>query len=39
MLPLPVVSTGYCPSLHERLEDLLGPDTVTVHQEMPLAVD
>ena len=39
LMDLPVVSTGYCPSLHERLEDLLGPDTVTVHQEMPLAVD
>ncbi len=39
LMDLPVVSTGYCPSLHERLEDLLGPDSVTVHQEMPLAVD
>ena len=39
LLDLPVVSTGYCESLHERLEDLLGPDTVAVHQEMALAVD
>ena len=39
LLDLPVVSTGYCESLHERLEDLLGPDTVAVHQEMGLTVD
>ena len=39
LMDLPVVSTGYCPPLHERLEDLLGPDTVTVRQEMPLGVE
>ena len=38
VMELPVVSTGYCDPLRERLEDLLGPDTVAVHQEMPLGV-
>ena len=38
LMELPVVSTGYCDPLRERLEDLLGPDTVAVHQEMPLGV-
>ena len=38
LLELPVVSTGYCDPLRERLEDLLGPDTVAVTQEMPLGV-
>ena len=37
-MELPVVSTGYCDPLRERLEDLLGPDTVAVTQEMPLGV-
>ena len=36
LMDLPVVSTGYCETLHNRLEDLLGPDTVAVHQEMAL---
>ena len=38
LLELPVVSTGYCDPLRERLEVLLGPDTVAVTQEMPLGV-
>ena len=38
LLDLPVVSTGYCDPLRERLEDLLGPDTVAVAQEMSLGV-
>ena len=38
LMELPVVSTGYCEPLRERLEDLLGPDTVAVTQEMPLGV-
>ena len=38
LLELPVVSTGYCDVLRERLEDLLGPDTVAVTQEMQLGV-
>ena len=38
LMDLPVVSTGYCDPLRERLEDLLGPDTVAVAQEMPLGV-
>ena len=38
LLDLPVVSTGYCDPLRLRLEELLGPDTVAVAQEMPLGV-
>ncbi len=38
LMELPVVSTGYCDPLRERLEGLLGPDTVAVTQEMPLGV-
>ena len=38
LLELPVVSTGYCDPLRVRLEDLLGPDTVAVTQEMPLGI-
>ncbi len=38
LMDMPVVSTGYCDSLRERLEEILGPDTVTVNHEMPLAV-
>jgi len=38
-MDLPVVSTGYCDGLHTRLEKLLGPDTVTVQQEMGLGVE
>ena len=38
-MDLPVVSTGYCDGLHTRLEELLGPDTVTVQQEMGLGVE
>ena len=38
LMELPVVSTGYCDPLRERLEDLLGPDTVAVTHEMPLGV-
>ena len=38
LMDLPVVSTGYCDDLRVRVEDLLGPDTVTVTQEMPLGV-
>ena len=38
-MDLPVVSTGYCEDLHGRLEELLGPDTVAVHQELGLGMD
>ena len=38
LLDMPVVSTGYCDDLRERVEDILGPDTVAVSQEMPLGV-
>ena len=38
-MDLPVVSTGYCETLHQRLEDLLGPNSVAVHHEMALGVD
>ncbi len=38
-MDLPVVSTGYCEGLHSRLEELLGTDTVTVHQELGLGID
>ena len=38
LMDLPVVSTGYCDDLRVRVEDLLGPDTVAVTQEMPLGV-
>ncbi len=39
LMDLAVVSTGYCETLHQRLEALLGPDSVGVHQEMPLGID
>ncbi|MEE8464975.1 MAG: OB-fold nucleic acid binding domain-containing protein, partial [Dehalococcoidia bacterium] len=39
LMDLPVVSTGYCDSLHTRLEELLGPDTVAVQQELGLGVE
>ncbi len=38
-MDLPVVSTGYCQGLHSRLEELLGADTVAVHQELGLGID
>jgi len=38
-MDLPVVSTGYCEGLHSRLEELLGPDTVAVHQELGLGME
>ena len=38
-MDLPVVSTGYCEALHGRLEELLGPDTVAVHQELGLGIE
>ena len=38
-MDLPVVSTGYCETLHQRLEELLGPNSVAVHHEMALGVD
>ena len=38
LLDLPVVSTGYCEPLSQRLEELLGADTVSVSHEMPLGV-
>ena len=38
-MDLPVVSTGYCEGLHSRLEELLGADAVTVHQELGLGMD
>ena len=31
LMDLPVVSTGYCEGLHQRLESLLGPNTVRLH--------
>ena len=31
VMDLPVVSTGYSEGLHQRLESLLGPDTVRLH--------
>ena len=31
LMDLPVVSTGYCEDLHQRLESLLGPNTVRLH--------
>ena len=38
LMEMPVVSTGYCDDLRDRVEDILGPDTVAVSQEMPLGV-
>jgi hypothetical protein len=38
-MDLPVVSTGYCEALHGRLEELLGLDTVAVHQELGLGME
>ena len=38
-MDLPVVSTGYCDGLHSRLEEILGSDTVTVHQELGLGME
>jgi hypothetical protein len=38
-MDLPVVSTGYCEELHSRLEELLGTDTVAVHQELGLGLE
>ena len=38
-MDLPVVSTGYCEGLQARLEELLGADTVAVHQELGLGMD
>lgn len=38
-MDLPVVSTGYSDGLHTRLEELLGPDTVVVHQELGLGLE
>ena len=38
LLEMPVVSTGYCDDLRDRVEDILGPDTITVSHEMPLGV-
>ena len=38
LLDMPVVSTGYCDDLKERVEGILGPDTVTVNHEMSLGV-
>ncbi len=39
LMDLPVVSTGYCQDLKQRLEVLLGPDTVQVDDKIgsPLA--
>ncbi|PKB70558.1 MAG: DNA polymerase III subunit alpha [SAR202 cluster bacterium Io17-Chloro-G6] len=38
-MDLPVVSTGYSDGMHTRLEELLGPDTVAVHQELGLGME
>ena len=38
-MDLPVVNTGYCDGLHTRLEELLGSDTVVVHQELGLGLE
>jgi hypothetical protein len=32
LMELPVVSTGYCTELKERLEELLGADSVALQQ-------
>jgi DNA polymerase-3 subunit alpha len=38
-MDLPVVSTGYCEDLRTRLEELLGTDTVAVHQKLGLGLE
>ena len=38
-MDLPVVSTSYSEGLHSRLEELLGSDTVSVHQKLDLGMD
>ena len=38
LMEMPVVSTGYCEDLRLRVEDILGPDTISVSHEMPLGV-
>ena len=38
VMEMPVVSTGYCDDLRDRVEDILGPDTISVSHEMPLGV-
>ena len=38
-MDLPVVSTGYSDGLLVRLEELLGPDTVAVYQELGLGME
>jgi len=39
LLELPMVSTGYCPLLQERLEGLLGHDTVSILEQPTPAID
>ena len=39
VMELPVVSTGYCEPLKERLEELLGQDTVMLQQETVPNID
>ncbi|PKB79332.1 MAG: hypothetical protein BZY88_13925 [SAR202 cluster bacterium Io17-Chloro-G9] len=39
VMDLPTVSTGYCPLLQERLEELLGHETVTVQEQQPQDID
>jgi len=34
LMQLPAVTTGYCPELRQRLEELLGPETVVLGQDI-----
>jgi enoyl-CoA hydratase/carnithine racemase len=34
VMQLPAVTTGYCPELLQRLEELLGPETVVLGQDV-----
>jgi DNA polymerase-3 subunit alpha len=34
VMQLPAVTTGYCPELRQRLEELLGPETVVLGQDV-----
>ena len=39
VMELPMVNTSYCPQLQERLESLLGPDTVHISDESGVKVE
>jgi hypothetical protein len=32
-MDLPIVTTGYCSELHERLEELLGANTIRLEED------